>query len=113
MPEPSVESGLVAQLESLYAERETLHRELGCSDAEGILLMFRSLEEQLADLYRTLGETRSVDADGALGLLEHIQDLSSRLGGVCLERSVTIEFENNKPVLKARWHQTLNDGGDS
>ena len=41
-----------AQLGALYAERELLQRELGVSDADDIIAMVRSLEEQLADLYR-------------------------------------------------------------
>ena len=41
-----------SQLRSLYAERERLHQALGTADAEQIIAMVRSLEEQLLDLYR-------------------------------------------------------------
>jgi hypothetical protein len=41
-----------SQLRSLYAERERLHQALGTADADKIIAMVRSLEEQLLDLYR-------------------------------------------------------------
>jgi len=41
-----------SQLRSLYAERERLHQALGTADAELIIELVRSLEEQLLDLYR-------------------------------------------------------------
>ncbi len=40
-----------AQLLSLYAERERLAQALGTADADQIIAMVRSLEEQLFDLY--------------------------------------------------------------
>jgi len=43
---------LVAQLHSLYSERERLFTELGISDADSILRMIGSLTAQLEALYR-------------------------------------------------------------
>jgi len=41
------------QLNSLYAEREILEKELGVSDAKEIITMFRSLDSQLVTMYAT------------------------------------------------------------
>ncbi|MBT8492763.1 MAG: hypothetical protein KJO07_06855 [Deltaproteobacteria bacterium] len=41
-----------SQLRSLYEERERLHQALGTADADKIIELVRSLEEQLLDLYR-------------------------------------------------------------
>lgn len=41
------------QLNSLYAEREVLEKELGLSDAQEIIAMFRSLDAQLVTMYAT------------------------------------------------------------
>ena len=43
---------LVAQLHSLYSEREKLFTELGVADADSILRMISSLTAQLEALYR-------------------------------------------------------------
>ena len=44
-------SSLIQQLESLYADRELLHRELNVSEAKDLIHMVRSMEAQLVDLY--------------------------------------------------------------
>lgn len=41
-----------SQLNALYSEREKLHQALGTADADKIIELVRSLEEQLVDLYR-------------------------------------------------------------
>jgi len=41
------------QVNSLYAEREILEKELGLSDAQEIISMFRSLDAQLVTMYAT------------------------------------------------------------
>ncbi len=48
---PADRGDMEAQLTCLYAERERLARVLGTADAERIIAMVRSLEEQLVDLY--------------------------------------------------------------
>lgn len=50
--EGSREGGMEAQLIALYADREQLENELGVSDAGELIAMVRSLEAQLADLYK-------------------------------------------------------------
>ena len=45
-------NSLVAQLHSLYSEREKLFAELGVSDTDSILRMIGSLTAQLEALYR-------------------------------------------------------------
>jgi len=51
--EPMVDS-LIQQLESLYADRELLHKELKVSEARDVIHMVRSMEAQLIDLYAAL-----------------------------------------------------------
>ena len=51
-------SSLIQQLESLYAEREMLHRELNVSEASEVIHMVRSMEAQLVDLYAELERSR-------------------------------------------------------
>ncbi|MCU0427065.1 MAG: hypothetical protein MUF71_15715 [Candidatus Kapabacteria bacterium] len=43
--------GFDEQLQDLYREKELLETSLGISDAEDIIAMVRSLEEQLSALY--------------------------------------------------------------
>lgn len=52
-----------AQLRSLYADRERLHRALGTADPDAIIAMVRSLEAQLLDLYTDRDE-RQKKRDG-------------------------------------------------
>jgi hypothetical protein len=49
-PKPP-EIDMATQLESLYAERERLFRELGTADADEVISLVRGLELQLADVY--------------------------------------------------------------
>lgn len=44
-------ASMEAQMKELYADRELLERELGTSDADKIVSMVRSLENQLKTLY--------------------------------------------------------------
>lgn len=48
---PSQLASMEAQMKELYADRELLERELGTSDAEKIVSMVQSLENQLKTLY--------------------------------------------------------------
>ena len=43
--------GFDEQLTALYAEKELLEKEVGVSNAEDLISMIRSLEEQLSSLY--------------------------------------------------------------
>ena len=52
-------NSLIQQLESLYADRELLHRELNVSEAKELIHMVRSMEAQLNDLYAALEQARS------------------------------------------------------
>ena len=47
---------LLDQLNTLYEDRERLHRELGVADPDGIIRMVRSLTDQLDALYREKDE---------------------------------------------------------
>ncbi len=51
-------SSLIQQLESLYADRELLHRELNVSEAKDLIHMVRSMEAQLVDLYAELERSK-------------------------------------------------------
>jgi hypothetical protein len=50
----ATDAGMDEQLSTLYAEKELLLNALGVSDAEDIITMVRSLEEQLSALYAEL-----------------------------------------------------------
>ncbi len=52
-------NSLIQQLESLYADRELLHRELNVSEAKELIHMVRSMGAQLNDLYAALEQARS------------------------------------------------------
>jgi len=45
------------RLEELEADRAKLERALGFADAEMVVAMVRSLEEQLVELYRAMDES--------------------------------------------------------
>jgi len=51
MNDSQIIRSLVEQLDLLYKEKQTLHRALGVSDPQSLLLMIRSLESQLCSLY--------------------------------------------------------------
>ncbi len=53
-------SSLIQQLESLYADRELLHRELNVSEAKDLIHMVRSMEAQLVDLYAELERSKKL-----------------------------------------------------
>ncbi|MDX2116338.1 MAG: hypothetical protein SFZ24_12070 [Planctomycetota bacterium] len=98
------------QLEALYAERELLAEELGVTDAEGVIMMVRNFEAQLADLYRTYGNKMSMGDPATMQLLAHVQELSHTLDGMYSEKSLTFELDGDKPVLKATWKETSHPG---
>ena len=70
LPDEPPPGDLEAQLLTLYADRELLHREIGTADPVEIIRMIRSLEEQLFEVYRDRAESYShgepavTDSDG-------------------------------------------------
>jgi hypothetical protein len=98
------------QLEALYAEREWLSQELGCCDAESVVSMVRSLEAQLADMYHNYGSNAPVSDASTAQLLNYVTELSQHLDSMFTEKSVTFSVENDKPVIRATWKETLCQG---
>lgn len=98
------------QLEELYAERELLGTELGVADADGVIAMVRNLEAQLADLYRTYGNKVPMGDASTMQLLQYVEELSHSLDEMYSEKSITFELDGDKPVLKATWKETSNQG---
>ncbi|HMV76839.1 MAG TPA: hypothetical protein PL048_18940 [Leptospiraceae bacterium] len=49
--EPNIQDMMELQLDSLYAEKELLEKELGISDPVQIVRMIQSMQIQLEDLY--------------------------------------------------------------
>lgn len=101
---------LEEQLQALYAEREVLADELGVMDAEDVIGMVRNLEAQLADLYKTYGNRAPVGDVGMMQLLAHVQELSQTLDDMYTEKTITFELDGDKPVLKATWKETFQQG---
>jgi hypothetical protein len=100
------------QLQTLYAERVWMADEIGCCDAESVVDMVRSLEGQLNDLYRTYG-SMPASSNATAQLLSHVQELSQHLDGMYSEKSVTFAIENEQPVIKATWKETIKQQGDA
>jgi hypothetical protein len=48
-----------------------------------------------------------------LQLLNYVQELSQHLDQMYTEKSVTFSIEDEKPVIKATWKETLNNQGDT
>jgi hypothetical protein len=101
------------QLDAIYAEREWLAQELGVAHAEGGVDMVRNLEAQLCDFYRQFGGRAPVSNHETLQLLNYVQELSQHLDQMYTEKSVTFSIEDEKPVIKATWKETLNNQGDT
>ncbi|MEM7754686.1 MAG: hypothetical protein AAF297_03520 [Planctomycetota bacterium] len=98
------------QLRSLYEEREKLTNTIGCNDAEEIIGMVRNLEAQLVDLYQRHGHKLDEDGVDVQGLLRHVEELSGHLDDSYGEKSVVFTYENDRPVLRAVWNQSLSEG---
>jgi hypothetical protein len=105
----SLES-LEQQLHAIYAERQLLSEELGVMDAEEVILMVRNLEAQLADLYQTYGHRAPMSNTGTMQLLTCVQELSQTLDDLYSEKSITFELDGDRPILKATWKETCNEG---
>jgi len=101
---------LELQLRSLYEEREKLNSTIGCSDADEILGTLRNLEAQLVDLDQRHGHKLSEDGVDVQGLLRHVEELSQHLDEQYGEKSVVFTYENDRPVLRAVWNQSLSEG---
>lgn len=105
----TVES-LEQQLHSLYQERELLQDRFGVSGAEDIIGMVECLEAQLHDFYDRFGSQEIFgDTESAI-LLSRLKELSATLDPMYSSKSVKFSVENDKPVLRAEWTQTLNQG---
>ena len=93
MSQETVDS-LEAQLRSLYEERDQLQQ---------------NLESQLVDLYDRFGAMQNASPDVAQ-VLGQLNDLSNSLDGMFGEKSVVFEMQEDRPVLRAVWKQTLTEG---
>lgn len=100
------------QLQAIYAEREWLAQELGCSDAESVVEMVRNMEFQLSDMYKTFGSMPAVSNSQTLQLLQQVQELGQHLDTMYSEKSVSFTIEDDKPVLRANWKQCNTNEGD-
>jgi len=50
---------LSEQLDELYAEKESLYLATGCSSTEEVIVMIKSMEAQLVELYSELDSNKS------------------------------------------------------
>jgi hypothetical protein len=98
------------QLLSLYEEREALQQRFGVSSAEDIVNMIECLEAQLHDFYSRFGGQETFgDTESAI-LLSRLKELSSALDPMYSSKSVQFYIENDKPVLRAEWSESLQEG---
>lgn len=105
-----VAENLEHQLRSLYEEREFLQDRFGISSAEEIVNMVECLEAQLKDFYGRFGSTDSFGDAESAALLSRLKELSAALDPMYSKKSVQFFIENDKPVLRAEWSETINQG---
>ncbi len=98
------------QLEDLYAEREMLANELGVSNVEDAVAMVRNLEAQLHDMYQTHGSRAPVGDAHLSHLLQYVEELSGSLDSMYSEKMITVELDGDRPIVKATWKETANQG---
>lgn len=108
MSQETVDS-LEAQLLSLYEERDNLQQRLGVSSQDEIVGMVKNLEGQLVDLYSRFGSMQNSTPEVAQ-VVSQLNDLSNSLDGMFSEKSVVFEMQDDRPVLRAVWKQTLTEG---
>jgi len=102
---------LTQQLEDMYAQKDLLNQELGVSDAEDLIGMFRNLETQLCDLYETYGGLTDLGSGSASLLLNQVEKMSEQLDSFYNEKELVLTIENDKPVMKAIWKKSHNAQG--
>ncbi|MDX2017910.1 MAG: hypothetical protein SFY95_09785 [Planctomycetota bacterium] len=102
--------GMEEQLVALYAEREMLASELGVADADEIIDMVRNLEAQLHSFYSVYGSSPGLDDPATAQLLAQVKEIDQTLADAFSEKTVTLEIENDRPVLRATWRQTTQNG---
>lgn len=105
--------GMQVQLETIYAEREQLAAELGTSDTDELIGMFRNLEAQLCDLYKSYGHMLGAGASPTETLLASVAELSEELDGKFGHKSISVEIVDEKPVLRATWSDSQDEGAHS
>ncbi|MEO0512540.1 MAG: hypothetical protein AAF108_06540 [Planctomycetota bacterium] len=103
---------LDGQLQSLYRDREILEERFGVSSAEEISRMIENLEAQLRDLYNSYGSCGGLEGVEQARMLSRIEELSSVLDPMYSQKSVSFFLENNQPVLRAEWHEAIQQGDD-
>ncbi len=94
------ESGLAAQLSSLYGEREFLQREIGASDATEVVNMVKSMEAQLKAFYEEQ-VTGTRDNSGG-SPVEEILSLRQQFSD-CGRPEITFEAADGRRLLRATW----------
>jgi len=105
-----VVDNLEQQLRSLYEERECLQERFGISSADELVSMIECLENQLRDFYGRFGSQDTFGDNESAVMLDRLKELSSTLDQMYSRKSVHFFMQNDKPVLRAEWSETLNQG---
>ena len=92
---------LEAQLASLYAERQTLEKSIGCSDATDVIGLVHKLEGQITTLQADLmtARTPTVDADGAATELRNLRAQFADCG----KPEIVYESIDGRRTLRVVW----------
>ncbi len=92
---------LDAQLASLYAERQTMEKSIGCSDATDVIALVRKLEGQVATLTTdlTTARTPSVDGDAAAAELRNLRNQFADCG----KPEIVYEAIDGRRTLRVVW----------
>ncbi len=109
MNQDTVDS-MEAQLRVLYEEREFLADRFGVSSADEVAGMVESLEAQLRDFYDRFGGIDGMgDAETAV-MIDQIKSLSTTLDQMYSKKTVEFSVVDDKPVLRAQWTESLENG---
>ncbi|MEN0019521.1 MAG: hypothetical protein AAF747_01405 [Planctomycetota bacterium] len=112
MTEATTMESLEQQLVALYSEREQLSNRFGASSADDIIAMVENLEAQLTDFYDRFGSHAGFDDAESIIMLSRIRELGETLDPMYSKKSVHFFIENDKPVLRAEWSESISNGDE-
>jgi hypothetical protein len=105
-PHDAAEASMEEQLRELYAQRQSLVDALGTAEADEIVRMVRSLEEQLADYIAAYGTREPLPAAGTVELLSYVEMLARSLDELYPRKFIEVSMRDGKPWARATWSST-------
>ncbi len=101
--------GMEEQLVALYAEREMLASELGALTPTRSSTWSGTSKPSCTASTACTGRARPRRPRDAQ-LLAQVKEIDQTLADAFSEKTVTLEIENDRPVLRATWRQTTQNG---